>query len=249
MGSRPRRGVVGVLLAGVMLTACSAEGAPARSGATRPSPARPSPAQPTVYAAVGASETIGVGTPHPERQAWPQVLRRTAVPSSRLVNVGVSGATVRGALQGQVARALASEPDLVTVWLAVNDVITLVPVGVYERQLRSLVHRLRRDGRAQVLVANVPDLWELPAYRACVPGSGATDVPCVLPLVPDEAEVRERVADFNAAIERVVRAEGAELVDLSGEDGLAGLTASDGFHPDVRGHRRVAAAFTRVLDR
>jgi lysophospholipase L1-like esterase len=66
--------------------------------------------------------------------------------------------------------------------------------------------------------------------------------------VPSEDEVRARVAEFNAAIERVVRAEGAELVDLSGEDGLARLTSADGFHPSTRGHRRVARAFGAALD-
>jgi lysophospholipase L1-like esterase len=69
-----------------------------------------------------------------------------------------------------------------------------------------------------------------------------------LPLVPSEAEVRSRVAAFNAAITRVVRAQGAELVDLSTEDGLARLTSADGFHPSTRGHRRVARAFGEALN-
>lgn len=241
---RPLR-VLGALLATALLAGCSGQGAAGQSREPAPTTAE----QPAVYAAVGASETVGVGTRVPARQAWPQVLHDTAVPESTLVNVGVSGATVRGALRSQLPRALAEKPDLVTVWLAVNDLVGLVPVDAYERQLQRLVHQLRRGGRAEVLVANVPDLWELPAYRACVPGSGVDDVPCVLPLVPSEAQVRARVADFNAAIKRVVRAEGARLVDLSREDGLAALTSSDGFHPSVRGHRKVARAFARTLER
>jgi lysophospholipase L1-like esterase len=201
-----------------------------------------------VYVAVGASETVGVGAADPARQAWPQVLHDSELPGSTLVNVGVSGATVSAALTSQVPRALAADPDVVTVWLAVNDLIGLVPVGRYERELQRLVRALRRGGRTEVLVGNVPDLWELPAYRACVPGSGVTDVPCVLPLVPGETEIRAWVGEFNAAIERVVRAEGAELVDLSGDDRLGELTSSDGFHPSTKGHREVAEAFAEVLD-
>lgn len=211
------------------------------SGAPTPAP------EPLTYVAVGASETVGVGADDPTRQAWPRVLRDTELPGSTYVNVGVSGATVRGALAAQVPRALAAEPDLVTVWLAVNDITTLVPVRAYERQLRRLVHRLRRAGEAEVLVANVPDLWRLPAYRACRPGSGVGDGDCLLPSVPAEAEVRATVEDFNQAVRRVARVEGATLVDLSGEDDLTGLTAADGFHPSSAGHREVAAAFARVL--
>lgn len=216
---------------------------PERSAAAAPSPT----VDPEVYVAVGASETVGVGAADPRRDAWPQVLHDRALPDSRLVNVGVSGATVRGALDAQLPRALAAEPDVVTVWLAVNDIVAAVPVAAYERELRRLVHRLRRGGQTEVLVGNVPDLWRLPAYRACLPGAGVTEVPCLLPFVPTEAEVRGTVRDFNAAVRRVVRAEGARLVDLSAEADLTGLTGTDGFHPSTQGHQEIAQAYARVL--
>jgi hypothetical protein len=109
------------------------------------------------------------------------------------------------------------------------------------------VHALRRGGRTQVLVGNVPRLDRLPAYQACLPGSDRPEVPCVLPVVPGPAQVRALVAGFNAAIDRVARREGAEVVDLSGHRDLTGLTAADGFHPSTRGHRVVARAFARAL--
>ncbi len=201
-----------------------------------------------VYVAVGASETVGVGADDPATQAWPRVLRDTALPGAELVDVGVSGATVRDALATQLGPALAAEPDLVTVWLAVNDAVSLVPVADYERQLTRLVHSLRRGGRTQVLVGNVPPLDRLPAYRACLPGATETEVGCLLPLVPPPAQVRRTVADFNAAIARVVRREGAVPVDLSGQRDLAGLTSADGFHPSTAGHREVARTFAEALD-
>jgi acyl-CoA thioesterase-1 len=228
--------------------------APTSSATTSPAPtssAAPSTASaaPRVYVAVGASETVGVGADHPRTQAWPRLLHDRALPGTRLVNVGVSGATVRDALVGQLPKALAANPDVVTVWLAVNDVISLVPVSDYEATLRTLVHALRRGGRTEVLVANVPPLDRLPAYRTCLPGSRVTGVACVLPLVPSPDQVRALVAQFNAAIARVVAVEGAVAVDLSRDSGqsLAGLTAADGFHPSTRGHRRIAAAFARAL--
>jgi lysophospholipase L1-like esterase len=220
----------------------------ARVSRSAPTAASPAPADPPqVYVAVGASETVGVGADDPATQAWPRVLHDRALAGTRFVDVGVSGATVRDALTGQLARALAEDPDVVTVWLAVNDALSLVPVADYEQSLGNLVHALRQGGRTEVLVGNVPPLDRLPAYRACLPGSGVTEVPCALPLVPGPAQVRATVAEFNAAIGRVVAREGAVLVDLSAERDLAGLTSKDGFHPSTRGHRVVARAFAAAL--
>lgn len=214
------------------------------AGAAVPSP---SPAAGTTYVAVGASETVGVGADHPGTQAWPQVLHDTTLRRSTLVNVGVSGATVGEALAVQLPVALAAQPDVVTVWLAVNDLTHLVPVSAYEQQLRTLVHELRRDGRTTVLVGNMPPVDRMPAYLACLPGAAATDVRCHLPVVPPPVVVRELVASYNAAIARVVQAEDAVPVDLSRGRDLTHLTSSDGFHPSTAGHRMVAAAFARAL--
>jgi lysophospholipase L1-like esterase len=131
--------------------------------------------------------------------------------------------------------------------LAVNDITHLVPVEMYEAQLRMLVHQLRRGGRTTVLVGNVPPVNELPAYVACLPERAAADVPCRLPVVPPEAVVVKAVDAYNAAIDRVARAEGAEVVDLS-VDRLAGLTSGDGFHPSTAGHRLIARTFARALE-
>lgn len=240
--------VLSLVVAGC--SAGSGDAAPAhrRTAESRVTPTSPAPpARPEVYVAVGASETVGVGADDPATQAWPRVLHDRALPDTRFVDVGVSGATVRDALATQLPRALAADPDVATVWLAVNDALSLVPVADYETQLGNLVHALRQGGRTEVLVANVPPLDRLPAYRACLPGSRVTKVSCVLPLVPSPGQVRATVATFNAAIARVARREGAVLVDLSGDRSLAGLTSDDGFHPSTRGHRVVARAFARAL--
>ena len=144
----------------------------------------PSPAAGRTYVAVGASETVGVGADHPRTEAWPRVLHDSTLSSSTFVNLGVSGATVGEALAVQLPVALAAQPDVVTVWLAVNDLTHLVPVSAYEQQLRTLVHQLRRDGRTTVLVGNMPPVDRMPAYLACLPGAVATDVRCQLPIVP-----------------------------------------------------------------
>ena len=217
------------------------------SSPTTPPPSSTSTGNGLVYVAVGASETVGIGADNPQRDAWPVVLHRTALKKAQFVNLGVSGSTVGQAINEQLPAALAAEPDVATVWLAVNDLTHLVPVQAYEQQLTSLVHQLRRDGETKVLVGNMPAVERLPAFRACLPDAPADAMPCQLPVVPEVAEIKAIVRTYNAAIARVVKAEGATLVDLSKGRDLTELTGTDGFHPSTAGHRLVAAHFAREL--
>ena len=229
-------------------------GGAACSGRDRPAPteAEEDRGPPLLYVAVGASESVGVGTERPLRQAWTQVFFRSALPrQATFVNLGIPGATVAGALDRQVPEALALRPDLVTVWLNVNDLVDGVTPGKYERDLGQLVHRLRRNGATQVLVANTPELDRLPDYVRCREESVGCGLGARLPA-PDL--LRAAVAAYNDAIARVVSREGAVLVDLHAA-GLAArqagtestLISEDGFHPSPAGHRAVAAAFADAL--
>jgi len=243
-------GVRLVLLATLLATACTAS----RTAATpKPTPLTP----PLVYVAVGASESVGVGATDTHRNAWTQVFFRTALPRSAVfVNMAVPGSTVADALAAQVPEAVALSPDVVTVWLNVNDILHGVTPGLYEADLTKLVTALRRGGATKVLVANRPPLDDLPAFRACLPGATAPrGVPCPVSgalagAVPAPATLNAVVDAYNAAIARVAAATGAVLVDLHAagltarRDGTeASLVSSDGFHPSDAGHALVAQTF------
>jgi lysophospholipase L1-like esterase len=242
------------LLASALLAACSPSSAPAR-----PDPAiipgrGDGPA--VVDVAVGASETVGAGTDAPLREAWPQVLYTTALRRGAVFyNFGIPGATVANALVGELPEALAVRPNLVTVWLNVNDLLHGVGVQEYEGELRALVHALRRGGATRVLVANTPWLDQLPAYLACRPGAPAGGPTCLLhgTPVPTPEALNALVDAYNAAISRVVVREGAVLVDLHAFGEVALLhpedISDDGFHPSDAGHVAVAAAFAEALHR
>ena len=224
-----------VLLVGVAVGGCSRGGA-APGPATAPDDAGP----PVTYVAVGASESVGVGSADPVRDAWPQVLYREHLPRRTVfVNLGISGATTQRALDEEVPHAVSLNPTLVTVWLNVNDLIGLVPADTYERELGELVHQLRRGGATKVLVANTPTLSGLPAARR-------------LPV--PAATIDAAVDAYNVRIARVVAREGAVRVDLhaafqaAAADGRAAqLISQDGFHPSTAGHKAVADAFAKAL--
>lgn len=172
---------------------------------------------PETYLAVGSDDTLGVGLGEPLVTEWPKVLFREHLPRNTVfVNAAAQGATVADALEEQLPLAEEVRPTLVTVWLDLDDVTARTPVPAYERRLRTLVHALRRGGEARVLVANTP------AMNGVAPAT---------------------VAAYNAAIARVVRAEGADLVDLHG----AGLDAPSRAHPSPEGHERIAEAFAAAL--
>src|SRR6202521_3999466 len=237
------RVVTALVLATLTLSAC---------GATPTSGARPSPSAPAriVYAAIGASETIGVGADDRSRQAWPRVFYNDVLPKSAvLYNFGIPGATTAQALHDEVPAAVAVHPTVVTVWLNVNDLISGVTALDYEAQLRQVLRALHRGGQARVLVANTPDLAQLPAFRACLPNAPAGGPTCLIPagFVPTPQAVAAAVAAYNAAITEAVNLEGASLVDLH----LSGTQISqhpewisgDGFHPNGQGYAVIAKLF------
>jgi acyl-CoA thioesterase I len=230
----------------VTLVACS------HAGSTGTPVGSPVEGPGRVFAAVGASETVGMGTDDPIRDAWPKVLWRSALADAAYYDLGIPGATTAEALTLQAPQAVAIAPDVVTVWLNVNDLIAQVPADTYEDQLGELVRQLRRGGQTQVLVATTPDLRSLPVYLACRPAPPADGPVCPVPFrLPPPSQVRAAVDAYNAAIERVVEREGATLVDL-GAFGDAPAqhpeyVAEDGFHPSTEGAVAIAQAFATAL--
>lgn len=196
---------------------------------------------PPVYVAVGASESVGVGADDPPRQAWPEVFRREALPPQAVfVNLGIEGVSTAEALAQELPRALELQPNLVTIWLNVNDIIDQVSPERYEQHLGQLVHELRRGGRTKVMVANTPEIDQLPVVARFGP---------IIAGVADQ-----RVDAYNEVTARVVAREGAVLVDLNAaseraerEGRFAALVSADGFHPSTAGHAEVARLFSETF--
>jgi|SRR4051812_21700495 acyl-CoA thioesterase I len=189
-------------------------------------PAADAAPKPITYVAIGASDTVGVGAGAPETESWPAVLWRKLPAGSRLVNLGISGSLLKQALDQQAPVAIDAAPDLITVWLAVNDYIAKVPLEQYGPDLDALLGRLKEQTSAAIMVGNVPDLGALPiASRIDLSAIDAWN-----PLIADAVARHE-----------------ATLVDLRGTwrevaDHPEYISA-DGFHPSTSGYRRLADVF------
>lgn len=188
------------------------------------------PARPLTYVAMGASDAVGVGATDPAREGWVPQLAARLGPNTRLVNLGVDATTLRQAIEQQLPAALAADPDVVTVWLAVNDFNAGTYLLDYLADLDYLLSTLQTKTRARVLVGNVPDLT----------------------LVRNYAHINPRLLRFgtalwNVAIRDSARLYGATLVDLyRAWPELAAnpdYVSADGFHPSSQGYARLADYF------
>lgn len=213
---------------------------------------RPASGPRVVYVAIGASETAGVGTREPYRDAFPQQLFQRLDQTALMYSFGLPGETTSGALEDELPGALAVRPTLATVWLNVDDLAAGVPVADYEAQLDEIVAELRGAG-ARVLIANTPHLERMPAYSACRPFPPAGSPKCPLGSItlPPPDEVDAQVQAYNAAIARVAERNGATVVDLyaAGQvpDQHPEYVSSDGFHPSTAGAAAIAQAFAAAL--
>jgi len=112
------------------------------------------------YAALGASETYGVGAePHTRGYAY---LVAKALHTTHFVNEGIPGTTLDAAYQTELTNALSIRPSLATVFFGFNDLTAHVPRAAFLQDLHDLVITLRR-ARTRVLIIGLPDLAKVPA--------------------------------------------------------------------------------------
>ncbi len=185
--------------------------------------------KPLVYVALGASDAVGVGAGGPA-ESWVADLAHKLPAGSRLVNLGISGEKLQGTLVDELPVAVDAKPDLVTIWLAVNDINAHVAPQRYEQDLDTMLTTLQQQTHARIAVGNVPDLSLLPAYGGI-----------------DRATVKLEVDRWNAVIARQAAQHGATLIDLhaSWKDLAAHpeYVGIDGFHPSADGYQRLADIF------
>jgi lysophospholipase L1-like esterase len=214
-------------LLGVLLLSGCASAAGTGTGNIAP------PSYALTYVAVGASDAFGIGTDDPANESWPSVLAGQLSDHTHLLNLGIPGATVAEAQRTEIPIATKAQPDIITVWLALNDYAAKVPLATYQTQLGALLSALMATG-ASVYVGNMPDLTLLPYFAN-----------------HDQTQLRADVAAWNAAIDGVIAKAGAHLVDLNAD--FAELAthpeylSDDGLHPSPVGAQRLADYFAAAI--
>jgi acyl-CoA thioesterase I len=221
------------LLAALLATACATgrvqevRTLPAEGARTLPADRRAA----VQYVALGDSTVEGVGATSTDFNYVSRLYGRlrTVYPTARVSNLGAGGATSADVLRRQLDRAIELRPHLVTLSIGPNDITTRVPVAAYERNLDTILGRLRTETTAVTVVNLIPDLVVTPRFRA---------------HRERDALGRQTVL-FNEALARRSRAHGAELVDLYAASRREvpvrpELIGADGYHPSDVGYARWA---------
>jgi acyl-CoA thioesterase-1 len=179
-----------------------------------------------LWVALGDSMTQGIGAGAFDG-GWVGQLQSRLVAEGRpmrLINLSVTGARIRDVVEHQLPQlqALGIAPDLVTVLIGANDMLTQSRRGPAVAQYRKLL-------------ADLPDHV---AIVATLPRRNDAAL-AINALIEDAADRgRIRVADMHSRAVPLLRALRS----------IHGSLAEDHFHPNEVGYARIADAFARALD-
>lgn len=188
---------------------------------------------PVTYVAMGASDAAGVGVEQPSRDGWVPVLGRLLPPATRVVNLGIPGIRLREAAIVEAGPAIEAKPNLITIWLVVNDILGSVPLTAYRTDLDALLTRLKSETSAEIAVGNVPDSPD---------NSGYLGLPA--------AQRRTVANQWNGAIGEIVARHQVTLIDVWTKWPVREhpeYIGPDGLHPTVLGYRILAETVRQSL--
>ena len=193
---------------------------------------------PVLYVALGDSTVEGVAATSPQHTYVANLHSRLRAiyPAARVENLGVGGAVSADVVRSQLWRAVALQPDLVTLSIGPNDVTGGVPVNAYEENVGRIFTALRGN-HAMVVVNLLPDLVVTPRFRRA----------------PHRDAVAAMTVAFNDALGRQAEKHGVLVVDLytaSREEvpRRPELIAADGYHPSDAGYARWAELMWQVIE-
>ncbi|MHB8574963.1 MAG: SGNH/GDSL hydrolase family protein, partial [Dehalococcoidia bacterium] len=153
---------------------------------------------------------------------------------SRVVNLGISGATTAQAATQELPVALDAAPTTTVIWLGVNDITQNVTLANFSRDLARILGALHGQPGGRVFVGNLPDLKQLGAFRG-----------------RNTAQLDATVKAWNDAIASACSESGATLVDIfsawNAQGDRGNLISGDGLHPNTAGYQRIADLFWQAM--
>jgi lysophospholipase L1-like esterase len=189
------------------------------------------------YVALGASDAMGIGTSEPSKDGW--VPKFTSLINAQQVfNLGRFGTTISKAMCDQLPQVFDHKPNVITIWLVVNDFIYQVfnpsIFTSYKSDLNKMLSQLRTnlDKDTRILVANLPDLSQISFFTS----RGIS-----------KQSLTMKIKQWNDAIQDIVRKNQCELVDVYAHWEELALhpeyISLDGFHPSAHGYTKLAEIF------
>lgn len=195
------------------------------------------PPRPFVYVALGDSTVEGIGASHPSKSyaslVYSDLSRHYAPVDYR--NFGKGGARVSDVATAQLSKAIEAQPRLITLSIGANDVIKRTSLRLFRADLQRLLHTLREQTTALIVMTNVPDF----SFHNRIPAS-------VKPVV------RLRIRQYNKIIRQAAQANNVVLVDTFKVSAVTALrfpeaVSGDNFHPSDLGYTLWADTMLTVI--
>lgn len=190
------------------------------------------------YVALGDSTVVGVGASHPQNSYVSRLYERLRAiyPTSKIRNLGISGATSADVLISQLPAAVAMQPHLITLSVGPNDITQGKDAQQYEQNIETIFQTLSRETGAVVVVNLLPDLALAPLFTA-----------------EEKSLVGLQTTLFNHALERQAWRYGVEIVDLYTPSRQEvpdhpEWSADDNYHPSDAGYARWAELMWRGIE-
>lgn len=178
------------------------------------------------YVAIGDSLTAGVGV-DTYLQSYPYVLAQKIADNTRHVHLkpfAVPGVRSAYVLDHFIEPAVASKPDIVTLFIGVNDIHGNVPVREFKEHYAHILERLTQETDAEV-------------YALALPYIGTSE----LISLPYRYYFNWRTHQYNAMIATLAEQYGVTFVDIYTVHQPHALEdayyATDFFHPNAVGYR------------
>ncbi|MBP9839194.1 MAG: hypothetical protein KBC84_10845 [Proteobacteria bacterium] len=186
------------------------------------------------YAALGASDTTGIGA-SPLTNGYVYKIRdgiETSGMSTNLMNYGIPDIEIQGIRDEElVLLDHGHKPDVVTLFVGVNDIIAGASASHFETELTAILNHLNKIDGAKVYIADLPDLTQIPRFKD----------------KPDNDVTFARVQEFNNIIYQQAAAFNANVIYLSSDAADDNLVSDDGLHPNSKGYQRIADLFLQQI--
>jgi hypothetical protein len=167
-----------------------------------------------VFVALGGDETAGASVNDPEHQDWSQLFYRQALSSRSTLYDESSpvGTFVEDLDSGEIRQALALHPNLVTVWVGLEDLMDGMSPATFGQDLQRALSGLQGGG-VRVLVATLLPINLFPGYKVCE----SEPLTCGLPTtyLPPPSQLASLLSSYDAEINRVAASEHDSVVDVT----------------------------------
>ena len=180
-----------------------------------------------IYTALGDSLTAGVGADKYE-ESYPYLLAsRMKNDGTNIVlnNFSVPGAQTKDLISDYLNSAIATQPDVITLFIGVNDVHNHVGRAQFEKNYTYILERLTKETKAKIYLINIPLI-----------GSHTTILP------PLDYYFEKETDSYNEVIAKLAAKYQLQDIDLNTPtkelfrfDGTH--YSADSFHPSAAGYQ------------